>query len=123
MKSSMIYSGFTLVSRVAGFVRDLAVSYTMGASSTFVADAFNTAWAFPNLFRRIFGEGAFAAAFVPAYSRSLQADGEEVADTLAADAMATLAAASLAITVIAELTMPWLMYLIAPGFAAIPAKF
>ena len=123
MKSSLIYSGFTLLSRIAGFVRDLAVSYTMGASSTFVADAFNTAWAFPNLFRRIFGEGAFAAAFVPAYSRSLETDGEEVADVLAADAMATLAAASIAITVIAELTMPWLMYLIAPGFAAIPAKF
>ena len=123
IRSSMVYSGFTLISRLAGFARDLAVSYTMGASSTFAADAFNTAFAFPNLFRRIFAEGAFAAAFVPAYSRSLERDGEEVADVLAADAMATLAAATLAITVAAELTMPWLMYLIAPGFAANPAKF
>jgi putative peptidoglycan lipid II flippase len=119
----MVFSAFTLVSRVAGFARDLAVSYTMGASATFAADAFNTAWAFPNLFRRIFAEGAFAAAFVPAYARSLERDGEEVADVLAADAMATLAAATLALTVVAELTMPWLMYVIAPGFHAEPQKW
>ena len=123
IRSSMVYSGFTLISRVMGFARDLAVSYYMGASATFAADAFNTAFAFPNLFRRIFAEGAFAAAFVPAYSRSLERDGEHVADELAADAMATLAAATLAITVLAELTMPWLMHLIAPGFASNPAKF
>lgn len=123
IRSSMVFSAFTLVSRVAGFARDLAVSYTMGASATFAADAFNTAWAFPNLFRRIFAEGAFAAAFVPAYARSLEKDGEEVADVLAADAMATLAAATLLLTVVAELTMPWLMYLIAPGFHADPAKW
>jgi putative peptidoglycan lipid II flippase len=123
IRSSLVNSGFTLVSRFAGLLRDLALSYSMGASAGFVADAFNTAWAFPNLFRRIFGEGAFSSAFVPAYSRSLVTDGEEVADVLAADAMATLAAASLAITVVAELAMPWLMYLIAPGFAANPEKF
>ena len=109
IRSSLVNSGLTLVSRVAGFLRDLALSYSMGASAGFVADAFNTAWAFPNLFRRIFGEGAFSSAFVPAYSRSLVTDGEDVADVLAADAMATLAAASLAITVAAELAMPWLM--------------
>jgi putative peptidoglycan lipid II flippase len=123
IRSSLIYSSFTLVSRFAGLLRDLALGYAMGASATYVADAYNTAWAFPNLFRRIFGEGAFAAAFVPAYSRSLETDGEEVADVLAADAMATLAAASIFVTVVAELAMPWLMYLIAPGFAANPEKF
>ncbi|MGZ6017832.1 MAG: murein biosynthesis integral membrane protein MurJ [Phenylobacterium sp.] len=123
IRSSLIYSSFTMVSRFTGFLRDLAIGYTMGASATFVADAFNTALAFPNLFRRIFAEGAFAAAFVPAYSRSLETDGEEVADVLAADAMATLAAASIFVTVVAELAMPWLMYLIAPGFAANPEKF
>ncbi|HWA61533.1 MAG TPA: murein biosynthesis integral membrane protein MurJ [Caulobacteraceae bacterium] len=123
IRSSMLISGFTLVSRLMGFVRDLAVTYFMGASATIAADAYNAAFAFPNLFRRIFAEGAFASAFVPAYARSLERDGEETADVLAADAMATLAAATLAITVAAELTMPWLMrYLIAPGFAATPGK-
>ena len=123
IRSSAIYSGFTLISRLVGFARDLVLTAYMGASATIAADAFNTAMAFPNLFRRIFAEGAFAAAFVPSYSRSLEKDGEAVADVLAADAMAVLAAATLAITVAAELTMPWLMYLIAPGFAAVPGKF
>ncbi|PXA92227.1 murein biosynthesis integral membrane protein MurJ [Caulobacter sp. D4A] len=115
-KSSAIYSGLTLVSRFMGFARDLAVSYRMGASATPAADAYNAALAFPNLFRRFFAEGAFAAAFVPAYAKSLQRDGEEKADILAADAMATLAASTIIITVICQLAMPWLMMLISPGF-------
>jgi putative peptidoglycan lipid II flippase len=80
------------------------------------ADAYNAALAFPNLFRRFFAEGAFAAAFVPAYAKSLQRDGEETADILAADAMATLAAATIIITIACQLAMPWLMMLISPGF-------
>ncbi len=116
LKSSAIYSGLTLVSRFMGFFRDLAVSYRMGASATPAADAYNAALAFPNLFRRFFAEGAFAAAFVPAYAKSLQRDGEEKADILAADAMATLAASTIIITVICQLAMPWLMMLISPGF-------
>src|SRR5580692_2860186 len=121
IRSSMLISSFTLISRVLGFARDLVVTYYMGASATIAADAYNAAFSFPNLFRRIFAEGAFASAFVPAYARSLEQDGEEVADVLAADAMATLAAATLGLTVVAELAMPWLMrYLIAPGFAATP---
>ncbi len=123
VRSSMIFSGMTLISRVLGFVRDLAVTAVMGASSTLAADAWNTALQFPNLFRRIFAEGAFAAAFVPAYAKSLEQDGEEVADILAADAMATLAAATIVLTLVAELTMPWLMMLIAPGFVSDPPKY
>ena len=123
IRSSMIYSGLTLVSRLMGFVRDLVITYYMGASATFAADAFNTAFAFPNLFRRIFAEGAFAAAFVPAYSRALEQDGEEKADILAADAMALLAAVTLALSAVFALLMPWLMYVIAPGFAKNPDKF
>ena len=116
LKSSAIYSGLTLVSRFMGFFRDLAVSYRMGASATPAADAYNADLAFPNLFRRFFAEGAFAAAFVPAYAKSLQRDGEEKADILAGDAMATLAASTIILTVICQLAMPWLMMLISPGF-------
>ena len=123
IRSSLVVSSLTLVSRVMGFGRDLAVSYTMGASASIAADAYNTALAFPNLFRRIFAEGAFAAAFVPAYAKSLARDGEAVADVLAADAMAVLAAATIAITLAAQLAMPWLMYLINPGYVHDPAKF
>jgi putative peptidoglycan lipid II flippase len=123
IRSSLVVSSLTLVSRILGFLRDLVVTAHMGASATIAADAYNTALAFPNLFRRIFAEGAFAAAFVPAYSKSLVKDGEEVADILAADAMAVLAAATIVITIAAQLTMPWLMYLINPGYAHDPAKF
>lgn len=123
IRSSMIFSGLTLVSRFMGFARDLAISYTMGASSGPAADAYNTALAFPNLFRRLFAEGAFAAAFVPAYSRKLAGDGEAAADKLASDALATLAAATLVLTVVAQLAMPWLMYVINPGYAGDPDKF
>ena len=119
----MVNSSLTLVSRFMGFLRDLVISYRMGASATPAADAFYTALAFPNLFRRIFGEGAFAAAFQPAYVRSLHQDGPEVADKLAADAMAGLAAIPIAITIVAQLAMPWLMYIINPGYAHDPDKF
>jgi putative peptidoglycan lipid II flippase len=123
IRSSMIYSGLTLVSRFMGLARDLVITSRFGASQTIEADAYNTAFSFPNLFRRIFAEGAFASAFVPAYSKSLERDGEETADILAADAMATLAAATLIITIVAQLTMPWLMYVINPGYAHNPEKF
>ncbi|HEX6860326.1 MAG TPA: murein biosynthesis integral membrane protein MurJ [Caulobacteraceae bacterium] len=123
IRSSMIFSGLTLVSRLMGFLRDLVITARLGASATVAADAYYTALAFPNLFRRIFAEGAFAAAFVPAYSRSLAGDGEEVADKLASDALATLAAATLALTIAAQLAMPWLMFVINPGYADDPAKF
>jgi putative peptidoglycan lipid II flippase len=119
----MIYSGLTLISRFLGLARDLALSYVMGASTTIAADAYNRAFAFPNLFRRIFAEGAFATAFVPAYARALERDGEETADELAVDAMATLLFGTLVLTLVCELFMPVLMrYLIAPGFAKDPAK-
>lgn len=123
LRSSLIFSAMTLISRLLGFARDVVVTAVLGASSTVAADAWQTALAFPNLFRRIFAEGAFAAAFVPAYAKSLEQDGEEVADVLAADAMATLAAATIALMIVAEITMPWLMMLISPGFVHDPAKY
>src|SRR5690606_40276719 len=103
MRSSAIFSGLTLVSRLAGFARDIAVTAFLGASAGPAADAYNTALSFPNLFRRIFAEGAFAAAFVPAYSRTLQTDGEEVADKVATDALAAVAFATVGLTVLSRL--------------------
>ncbi len=123
IRSSMIFSSLTLVSRFLGFARDVFITAKLGASATPAADAFQTALAFPNLFRRIFAEGAFAAAFVPAYSKSLEIDGEETADRLAGDAMATIAAATIVLTVVCCLAMPWLMYGINFGFADDPVKF
>ena len=123
MRSSLVYSSLTLVSRFMGLARDLVVTARIGASATIAGDAYATALAFPNLFRRIFAEGAFAAAFVPAYSKSLTEDGEETADRLAADAMATLAAATIVLTIMAQLAMPWLMLVMNPGYVSDPDKF
>lgn len=120
LRSSAVNAAMTLISRVMGFARDLAVSYAMGASASVAADAYNTALMFPNVFRRIFAEGAFASAFVPAYARSLARDGEAAADELAADAMAVLTTATLAITILAELSMTWVMYGISAGYAHDP---
>jgi len=123
LRSSAIFSSLTLVSRFMGFARDLVVTARLGASQTIAADAYYTALAFPNLFRRIFAEGAFAAAFVPTYSRKLAGGGEGDADRFAADAAATVAAATVAVMLVAQLAMPWLMYLINPGYADEPEKF
>ncbi len=123
MRSSAIFSGLTLVSRFAGFARDVVISAALGASIGPAADAYNTALNFPNLFRRIFAEGAFAAAFVPAYAKTLETEGEAVADKVATDALAAVAFATLALTIVAQLAMPWLMAVINVGFLDDPARF
>jgi len=123
LRSSAIYSGLTLVSRFLGLARDLVITARLGASQTIAADAYYTALTFPNLFRRMFAEGAFAAAFVPDYARRLTADGKESADRFAADALATMAAAMVAVTIACQLAMPWLMRVYSYGFLDNPAKF
>ena len=117
----MVYSALTLVSRFMGLARDLVITARLGASQTIAADAYYTALTFPNLFRRIFAEGAFAAAFVPDYARRLEAGGD--ANQFAADAVATLAVATIIVTLACQLAMPWLMILYSPGYVADPAKF
>ena len=123
IRSSMIFGGLTLVSRFMGAARDLVISAKLGASLTPAADAYATALSFPNLFRRIFAEGAFAAAFVPAYARKLQKDGAAQADAVATDALAVLAVVTLALTVVAQLAMPWLMMAINIGFLDDPDRY
>ena len=123
LRSSAIYSGLTLVSRFMGLARDLVITAKLGASQTIAADAYYTALAFPNLFRRMFAEGAFAAAFVPDYAKRLAADGKEEADRFASDALATMAAGTIVLTILCQLAMPWLMMAYSYGFLADPAKF
>jgi putative peptidoglycan lipid II flippase len=123
IRSSIVYSALTLVSRFAGLARDLVIIARLGGSSNIAADAYFTALTFPNLFRRIFAEGAFAAAFVPDYSRRLASDGQKAADAFASDSLATLAAATVVVTVLCQLAMPWLMMAYSPGYMADPAKF
>ena len=123
LRASAIYSALTLVSRFLGLARDLVITAKLGASQTLAADAYFTALTFPNLFRRMFAEGAFAAAFVPDYTRRLEAEGQAAADRYAGDALATMAAATIAITVICQLAMPWIMYVYSYGYGPGSEKF
>src|SRR5262249_41682036 len=120
-RSFATVGGLTMVSRVLGFLRDVLIAATLGSGA--VADAFFVAFRFPNLFRRLFGEGAFNAAFVPLFAKRLEGEGKEAARAFAEEAMAALVLVLLALTVIAELTMPFLMYALAPGFSADPGQF
>ena len=113
--------GLTMVSRALGFARDILIAGVLGSGA--VADAFFVAFRFPNLFRRLFGEGAFNSAFVPLFAKKLEGEGKEAARAFAEQAMAWLVLVILALTVLAELAMPILMYGLAPGFSATPEKF
>ena len=113
--------GLTLVSRVFGFARDILAAAVLGTGP--VADAFYVAFRFPNLFRRLFGEGAFNSAFVPLFAAKYEGDGPQVARRFASEAMSGLTFVLILLSAAAMLGMPWLMYLLAPGFADTPEKF
>ena len=120
-RSFATVGAMTMVSRVLGFVRDIMIAAILGTG--LVADTFFVAFRFPNLFRRLFAEGAFNAAFVPLFAKKVEGEGVEAAKKFANEALSVLVAALLLITAIAEISMPWLMYVIAPGFADTPEKF
>jgi putative peptidoglycan lipid II flippase len=113
--------GLTMVSRVLGFGRDILIARVLGTGAA--ADAFVTAFQFPNLFRRLFAEGAFNSAFVPIFTDKLSRDGKPAARAFAEDAMAGLLFVLLLLTSVAIAAMPWLMLVIAPGFSDTPDKF
>ncbi len=121
LRGVLTVGAWTMASRVLGFARDMLIAATLGAGP--VADAFFVALRLPNLFRRLFGEGAFNAAFVPAFSGLLAAEGPQAARQFAAEAFAAMIFWLGALTVAGEILMPQLMAGLAPGFTAIPAKF
>jgi putative peptidoglycan lipid II flippase len=120
-RNTAVIGGLTLVSRLLGFARDVLLAAALGAGP--VADAFNAALRFPNLFRRLFAEGAFSQAFVPVYSKTLAEQGEKSADTLAAEALAVLVLATSVLTAIAILAMPWINLVFFAGYADDPEIF
>jgi putative peptidoglycan lipid II flippase len=105
--------GFTLLSRVAGFIRDIVLSAVLGSGG--VADAFFIAFKLPNFFRRLFAEGAFSAAFVPLFTRELQANGRDQALSFARQAQAALLLVLVPFSVLLILGMPLVVGLLAPG--------
>lgn len=111
----------TAVSRILGFLRDILIAAALGTGP--VADAFFVAFRFPNLFRRLFAEGAFNAAFVPLFAARLEQDGRVAAKRFAEEALAILVAALLILAAVCLLAMPWLMRILAPGFLDDPEQF
>lgn len=121
LKGILTVGGWTMASRVLGFARDMLIAAFLGAGP--VADAFFVANRLPNLFRRLFGEGAFSAAFVPAFSGLLAAEGRAAAQGFAQQAASILALWLVGLTVAAEIFMPSVVAGLAPGFRSDPEKF
>lgn len=110
----MTISGFTLMSRVLGVARDILIALFLGTGVT--ADAFFAAFRFPNLFRRIFGEGAFNAAFVPMFGKRVTTDGRNAAMKFANNAFTILFGTLGVLTLLAIPLMAVLMLVVVPGF-------
>jgi putative peptidoglycan lipid II flippase len=114
-------SGFTLLSRLTGFVRDIVLAAALGAGG--LMDAFSVALRLPNHFRAIFGEGAFNQAYVPAYARIRTKGGDAAASLFSNRVFTLMLIVQVALLALALPGMPWLIRALAPGFADDPARF
>ncbi len=121
LRSIATVGGMTMISRVFGFLRDVLIAGTLGAGP--VADAFFVAFRFPNLFRSLFAEGAFTAAFVPIFAGILEGEGKQRAVAFARQAFSVLLWILFLFVVVVEMTMPLAIMALAPGFTADPEKF
>jgi putative peptidoglycan lipid II flippase len=110
-KATGTIGGLTMVSRIAGFAREMLMSRILGAGV--YTDAFYVAFRLPNTFRRLFGEGAFSAGFVPLYSQRLQGpNGETEARTFSEEVLAVFLPTLILFTLVFELIMPVFILLI-----------
>ena len=109
-----------MVSRITGFFRDMVLANLLGAGA--MADAFVVAFKLPNLFRSLFAEGAFTSAFVPLFSQKLVGEGRKKSIFFAAQAMAVLIVFALSFVVVFEFLMPYVVQVLAPGFAGDASK-
>ncbi len=107
LKNVGTIGGLTAVSRVFGFMRDILLARVLGAGG--VADAWQLAFQFPNLFRRLFAEGAFASAFVPLFNRHMN-EAESEARRFASEVLAVLIPILVAFGAVMMLAMPWVLW-------------
>ena len=120
LSSTSVFSFFTLLSRILGYIRDILIAIFLGASV--FADAFFVAFRLPNTFRRLFAEGTFNAAFIPSYT-SEKIENKEKGKKFADEVLSLLVLTLLFIIILAEIFTPQLVYLIAPGFSENSEKF
>ncbi len=112
----------TMASRVLGFAREAMIGAMLGAGP--VADAFYAAFRFPNLFRRIFAEGAFNTAFIPLFAREIEGGGAAAAREFAESVLSILLFSLILLSGLAILFMPFLVStVVAPAFTDTPDKF
>ena len=116
-----IVGSLTFLSRILGYFRDLLIARVIGAG--LISDCFFVAFKLPNLFRRILGEGAMNAAFIPVVSGVRTKSGKKSADVFFSNIFSFLLVALLAFVLILEIFMPLIITLIAPGFSDNPEKF
>jgi putative peptidoglycan lipid II flippase len=122
IKHTSTIAGFTIISRIFGFARDMILARVLGAG--LAADAYQLAFTLPNTFRRLFAEGAFSVAFVPMYSRKLAGeDGEAEAAKFADDVMSVFIWVLLAFSALAMIIMPFIVYGLASEFQNVAGKF
>ena len=120
LSSASVFSFYTLISRVLGYIRDILIAIFLGAS--IYADAFFVAFRLPNTFRRLFAEGTFNAAFIPSYTAEAN-NSKKNAKAFADEVLMLLGLTLLALVLIIEIFTPFLVYLIAPGFYENTEKF
>ncbi len=120
LSSTSVFSFYTLISRILGYLRDILIAIFLGAS--IYADAFFVAFRLPNTFRRLFAEGTFNAAFIPSYT-SAKIEDKKKGKKFADDVFSFLLLTLLIIVTVAEIFTPYLIYIIAPGFLEDQIKF
>ena len=120
LSSATIFSFFTLISRILGYLRDILIAIFLGASV--FADAFFVAFRLPNTFRRLFAEGTFNAAFIPSYT-SAKLQNKKSGKKFADEVLSFLLIILIFLVTLAEIFTPYFVYIIAPGFAADNFKF
>lgn len=121
IRNLLSVGGFTLLSRITGFFRDVMLSAILGAG--LVSDAFFIAFRLPNHFRSIFGEGAFNAAYVPGYSKALEQEGPRSAKEFSSEIFTLLLVSQIVVLALAYAFMPQFVALLAPGLDDRPEKF
>src|SRR5690606_3598709 len=113
LRNFLNVGALTLGSRILGFIRDALVAAVLGTRPA--ADAYLAAFRFPNLFRRLFAEGAFNVAFIPLFAKALEQEGREAAREWAARIMSWLVVVVTGITILVEIFMPWVLVPFVPG--------
>lgn len=121
LRNILLVGGYTLISRITGFVRDIVLAAVLGAGA--MMDAFSVALRLPNHFRAIFGEGAVSQAYVPTYAQIAEKEGPEAAGLFADRLFTVQLIVQVILLALALPLMPWLVRLLAPGFSEDPAVF